>query len=132
MTGDYPCALTDAFEAREIDNTMFRHEQHVRVAYHMLRRYDFTDAATRYAQGIRELAAAAGAPEKFNVTITFAFMSLIAERMADTAATDYDAFLKNNPDLLSKECLSSFYSKARLASDTARVMFLLPDIGKAA
>ena len=132
MTSESPCTLTDAFEARKIDNTMFRHEQHVRVAYHILQRYDFTDAAARYAQGIRELATAAGAPDKFNVTITFAFMSSIAERIATSAAPDYETFLRDNPDLLSKECLSSFYSKARLTSDAARVMFLLPDIGKAA
>ena len=63
------------------------------VAYEMLRKHDFIDATTRYAQSIRILATKAGAPRKFHTTITFAFMSLIAERMGTTRHADYDAFI---------------------------------------
>ncbi len=121
------CAdITRAFEAHSIDNSTFGHADHVRVAYDLLRKYDFIDAAATYAKGIRTLAAKAGAPMKFNLTITYAFMSLIAERMAGTQAAGFEDFVLANPDLMSKSVLKQWYSDDRLDSDLARGVFLLP------
>ena len=66
-------------------------------------------------------------PRKFNATITLAFMSLIAERMATTQYVDYDDFITSNPDLLSKDVLEQWYSPERLSSILARSIFLMPD-----
>ncbi len=118
--------ITNAFEAHAIDNTTFGHAEHVRVAYDLLRKYDFIDAAAIYAKGIRTLAAKAGAPDKFNLTITYAFMSLIAERLADTQTDDFECFTRENPDLMAKTVLDQWYSKERLNSALARGVFLLP------
>ena len=126
MTPDYS-DLTASFEAHSLDNSAFGHLDHVGVAYEMLRRHDFVDATARYAENIRALAAKAGAPEKFNTTITFAFMSLIAERMTSGDYADYDDFIARNEDLKSKHVLEKWYSPERLNSAAARRMFLLPD-----
>ncbi|MGI9412757.1 MAG: hypothetical protein ACR2PM_03770 [Hyphomicrobiales bacterium] len=120
--------MTRSFEAQDLDNSAFRHLDHIGVAYEMLRRYDFIEASARYADNIRALAAKAGAPGKFNATITLAFMSLIAERMATTDHAGYDDFIAKNGDLRSKNVLEKWYSPARLSSELARDMFLLPDI----
>ena len=120
-------ALTDAFVARRLDNRAFHHRDHVVVAYELLRRSDFVNATARYADTIRALAAAAGAPEKYNATITFAFMSLIAERMATTEHAGADDFIGANRDLLSGQPLSRWYAPERLRSDLARRVFLLPE-----
>lgn len=120
-------ALVDAFVARRLDNRAFHHRDHVVVAYELLRRSDFVTATARYADTIRELAKAAGAPEKYNATITFAFMSLIAERMATTEHADADDFIAGNPDLLSGQPLNRWYAPERLRSDLARRVFLLPE-----
>ena len=69
----------------------------------------------------------AGAPEKFNATITLAFLSLIAERMAGKAYTDFAEFETANPDLASMAVLGQWYSKERMTSPTARKQFLMPD-----
>ncbi|WP_108860056.1 hypothetical protein [Ruegeria sp. Alg231-54] len=120
--------ITSAFEAHAIDNTTFGHAEHVQVAYDLLRKYDFIDAAAIYAKGIRTLAAKAGAQDKFNLTITYAFMSLIAERLASSQSSAFEAFIAENPDLMAKTALSQWYPQERLNSALARRIFLLPDV----
>lgn len=126
MSSQY-AALTRSFEAQNIDASAFRHRDHVGVAYEMLRNYDFMDATNRYAANIKSIAAKAGVPDKFNATITIAFLSLIAERMGATEHAGYDDFISRNPDLLSKDVLQKWYSPERLGSELARAVFLMPD-----
>ena len=122
-------SLTDQFESHELDAKEFGHMEHVQVAYEMLHRYDFLDAATRYSGAIKALATRAGAPEKFNVTITLAFLSLIAERANETGHPDINQFLALNEDLKSGSVLKNWYTSEALQSDFARTHFLLPDKG---
>ena len=121
--------ITKAFEAHEIDNSAFHHAEHVRVAFDLLRKYDFIDAASVYAKRIQTLAARAGAPKKFNLTVTYAFMSLIAERLAASQSSEYDSFVASNPDLMKKDVLKNWYSTERIDADLARSIFLMPDTG---
>ena len=118
--------LTGAFEAHEIDPATFHHAQHVQVAFDLLNKYDFIDAASIYAKGIRILATNAGVPQKFNLTITYAFMSLIAERMAPCSHGDFAGFIAQNPDVMSKNALAKWYAPEQLNTETARRIFLLP------
>lgn len=119
--------LLDRFERLDINASDFHHVDHIRVAYAMLNKYHFVDACARYASTIRAMAESVGVPEKFNATITFAFLSLIAERKARTVYADIESFLASNPDLLNRDVLSSWYTRQRLTSPTARNQFLLPD-----
>lgn len=129
MTDKIKCAaITRDFEAHSIDNNSFHHAEHVRVAFDLLRKYDFIDAAAIYAKGIRAIAESAGAPGKFNLTITFAFMSLIAERLANTPEDGFEKFASVNTDLMDKGVLAKWYSPKRLQSETARAVFLLPEV----
>ncbi|MCK7613362.1 hypothetical protein [Roseibium sediminicola] len=123
---NYP-DLTDRFEAGTLAPEGFSHVDHIGVACQMLQRYDFLDAAQRYGHALRGLAARAGAPDKFNVTITLAFLGLLAERMAGTAHKSFAEFLEKNPDLTSRTLMATWYSEGRLASGTARQRFLMPD-----
>lgn len=118
--------LTRSFEAHQIDNSTFRHKQHLEVAFELLCKYDFVDATAIYAKGIKTIAANAGAPKKFNTTITFAFMSLIAERLENFNGVGFDSFLEENSDLLSMSILEDWYVHEQLFSDTARKIFLMP------
>ena len=119
--------LLGRFERRDIKPDAFAHRDHLQVAYEMLDRYDFADACLRYAMTIRKVAEAAGAPEKYNTTITFAFMSLIAERKSRSNGADWETFLASNIDLLEKDVLRGWYLKERISSKLAREQFLLPD-----
>ena len=121
-----------AFEATELDPVAFSHADHVEMACEMLRAYGFADACAKYSSAIQALARKANAPKKFNATITFAFMSLIAERMATVPHEDYQDFIAKNMDLRSKTVLEKWYSPERLNSEMARQVFVLPDMGQGA
>ena len=106
----------------------FDHRAHVVVAHELLRHHDFNQAHDTYVKHLHALTVRAGVPEKFNATITFAAMSLIAERKSLSATNDPDIFLADNPDLLRASTFTRGYSKDRLTSDLARRVPLLPDL----
>lgn len=118
------------FEAGATDPRGFGHEDHVRAAHAMLARYDFLDAACRYAGGLRMLAERAGAPEKFNITVTVAFLSAIAESKAKNPSASWREFRAQNPALLNKRFLSHWYPDEKLQSQLARRIFLMPKAGR--
>jgi hypothetical protein len=122
-----PSDELEEFYAGRIRSTGFAHRDHVRMAFLALNRETFPVAFERYSEGIRRLAVHAGRLEKFNQTITGAFLSVIAERLAAHPQTDFEAFLEANPDLLDKTLLDRYYTPERLDSDTAKTVYLLPD-----
>ncbi|CAM2009201.1 hypothetical protein [Acanthopleuribacter pedis] len=125
MSRDY-AAYTEDFEAGRIAAETFTHVDHLGVAWDMLGRYDFLTAAAHYATGIQQLATRAGVPEKANLTITLAFLSLIAERRITSPAKSFETFLSANPDLCDRNPLRHWYTPERLNTPLARTVFLLP------
>ncbi|WP_269584351.1 hypothetical protein [Roseibium sp. Sym1] len=119
--------MTDRFEAGVLEARGFTHVDHIGVACQMLQRYEFLDAAQRYGRALQDVAARAGVPDKFNVTITLAFLGLLSERMAETAHETFAEFLEKNPDLTSRSLMATWYSDSRMASPRARQQFLMPD-----
>lgn len=111
-----------------LDAGAFRHVDHIGVAYEALERHVFFDALHIVAKGITKAAARAGATDKFNATITAAFMSIIAERMEKGAYDGAQDFIDRNPDLVSCAPLKGLYSRDRLVSDQARRVALMPDL----
>jgi len=124
---DYARQLDDLI-AGTLDAGGFRHVDHIGVAYEALERHGFFDALHIVANGITNAAARAGATDKFNATITAAFMSIIAERMEKGAYDGAQDFIDRNPDLVSGEPLKGFYSRERLVSERARRVALMPDL----
>ena len=125
MTADSPELAR--FLRIEIVPSEFPHRDHVRIAFEMLQRHDFPETVLHFSRTLRAMAEKAGRPEAFHQTITIAFLSLIAERMAGAGASDFAAFARANPDLLEKTLLTRWYSAPRLASAVARRTFLLPE-----
>lgn len=125
--------MTDSLLARaergELDPAEFSHADHVELGFRYLERFDFATAVTRVEGAIRQVAGAAGAPDKYNATITWAYMAIIAERMHTGPAATWDQFRAANPDLFEAglSLLLRYYSRERLMSDTARRCFVLPE-----
>jgi hypothetical protein len=115
-------------ERGEIEPGCFGHREHLEAAFDVLAEEPFLAAAVRYAGAIERFATAVGAAGKFNLTITLAFLSLVAERMAAGNAHSFDAFIARHPDLR-RDALAPYYSPARLRAPLARRVFLLPDAG---
>jgi hypothetical protein len=125
--------LVAAFEDATLESDLFRHADHVRLAWIYLRRMPLLDAIGVYRNGLRRFAAANGAPERYHETITWAFMVLVNERLhgcADDVA--WPEFAAANGDLLRWRGGAFFdsYEADVLGSETARRIFVLPRPGR--
>jgi len=122
-------AYLEQFAARELGPEHFDHRGHLHMAWLHLTRYDVDEASRRVCDGIRELAAKFGAPEKFNHTLSEALVRIMAKRMAGDGGNDFEAFLQANPELVD-DCLgvlARHYSVEFLHSAAARTGWLAPD-----
>jgi uncharacterized protein YaeQ len=117
----------ERFLRGELDAARFPHREHVRMAFELLQRHDFAETALHFSRALRAMAQRAGKPQAFHQTVTIAFLSLIAERMESEPAGDFATFAERNPDLLDKAALARWYRPERLASESARRTFLLPE-----
>lgn len=115
-----------AFERGMLDPAKFPHSEHVRVGYEMLGRYAFGEAVSRFAAGLKLLAAKAGNPGLYHETITVAFLALINERRASAPGQRWSEFREKNADLFDKRCLEKWYGTEQLGSDLSRRVFCLP------
>src|SRR5579872_4696533 len=104
----------EQFLAGAIRPQDFRHADHVRAGYELLAQNDFLDAAAIYCRVLKEMTARIGKPEAFHLTVTLAFLSLIAERAE--AGVSFEEFARANPDLMDKSILARWYKPERLSS----------------
>lgn len=126
MSEDVSAALR-TFLHGETDAKTFHHRDHVEMAFEILSHHpNFVTAASAFSSSLRKIASRAGNASAYHETITLAFLSLIAERMAGSSTRCFDAFATRNADLLDKEALSRWYSAERLGSPVARTTFVLP------
>ena len=120
--------LIDNFEQGKLEQ--FHHSDHVRMAFEYLCRYPALEALGRFSDALRRFAAAQGKPNLYHETITWAYVLIIRQRMAQSAnPRDWNEFARNNPDLFvwKKGILSRYYSEESLKSDLARKVFIFPD-----
>ena len=118
----------ERFLAGELRPQDFRHADHVRAGYELLARNDFLEAATLYCRVLKQMTARVGKPEAFHLTVTLAFLSLIAERMESGVCASFEDFASANPDLMNKSALARWYTPERLNGMAARRGFVLPDL----
>ena len=119
-----------AFEALTLPPSGFRHAEHVRLAWIYLKRMALPAAMQRYADRLKAFAGQVGKPGLYHETITYAFLLVIGERIADGPEDDgWEAFRARNPDLFGgvKGALGRYYSAERLASPRSRAGFVMPD-----
>ena len=118
--------LLELFLAGEIDNKTFRHVDHVRVAFDLLRAHDFSTACYKFSTGLKTIAARAGNPGAYRETITLAFMALIAERSVAGGFDNAEDFIRGVPEVTNPAILQRWYTAEQLKSDLARRIFILP------
>ena len=119
------------FEDGSLPNGAFHHEQHVRVAWMFVRRYGMPDALGRFSQALKRFAEAKGAVGLYHETITWAYLFLVAERIARGPGESWERFAADNQDLLTwkPSLLDRYYAPETLKSDLARRTFVMPDKG---
>lgn len=123
--------IIDRFESGKVPEGEFHHADHVRLAFAYLRSYPVLSALEKFSAALKQFAARHGKTQLYNETITYAYIFLIAERIARCGAQepDWGHFAEQNPDLLvwKNGILASYYEDATLESDLARRSFILPD-----
>lgn len=122
--------IVEAFENSTIDPGIFDHEAHILVGWRYLQHYSLPNAITRFTCALRRLTRKLGVPTKYHETITWFYLLQIAERRADETVPDWAAFKAANADLFEKNpsLIQKYYSKSLLSSDTARRLFVFPDL----
>ena len=118
------------FERGEIRNEDFHHREHLRVAWAFLQQAETTDeACDRMRNAIRAFALRAGHAGKYHETLTVFWVRLLAAvRQHVGDAKELEAILPAHRFLLDKDAPLTWYSRARLYSDDARLNWTAPDL----
>ncbi|HET7651115.1 MAG TPA: hypothetical protein VFL15_10495 [Gammaproteobacteria bacterium] len=124
-------AFVEAFENLTLDPKLFNHRGHLRLAWCYLNWLPLGEAAQRCADSIRRFATHHGSPEKFHLTMTYAFMHIVSARLSNAVpGEDFAGFCDRNPDLLrdGRALIGRYYSSRRLSDPAARMAFIEPDV----
>ncbi|MEI8412444.1 MULTISPECIES: hypothetical protein [unclassified Kribbella] len=106
----------------------FGHREHVKLTWLAVRRCGTDQAVELISDGIQRTARYAGAPQKYNATVSRAWVELTAYHMAEAPGETFDELLRRNPGLLDRRLLTRFYNSRTLASPTARRRWVEPDL----
>ena len=121
--------LVRGLETAELPNARFRHREHVCAAVHFLRSFGYPAAEPRFVKTLSAYAASHGQADKFHVTITLAWMRLVAAALvANRSARSFRSFVAERPDLLDKGLIFRYYSRERIFADDARKSWIEPDL----
>lgn len=120
--------LREQFETRTLANAVFRHREHVRIAWIYLTMEPPDAAAARLCGSLLDLAARDGVAHRFHHTLTVVWVRIIASARREHPGLPFDALVEACPILLDKNAPLSYYSHDRLYSDEARHAFVEPDL----
>ncbi len=104
--------------------TLFRHADHLRLAWICLHRAPFDAAMSEVQATIRSYANAIGATGLYHETITTAWVHLVATHHE----SDFAEFLTRNAAQLASNPLKRFYSEQALSDTTASSQWTAPDL----
>ncbi len=116
-------AFLSAFSTCELPLSMFRHGDHLRLAWLQLHRHPLETASRVVREGIREYARHHGVPHIFHETMTAAWVSLLATHNEPSFA----AFVGANEHRLHSGFLHTFWTPEALGSEVAKRNWLPPD-----
>jgi hypothetical protein len=106
----------------------FGHREHLRLTWLAVRRCGTSGAVDVISAGIQRTARYAGVPQKYNATVSRAWVELTAYHMGEVPGESFDDLVRRNPGLLDKRLLTRFYSSRTLASADARMGWVEPDL----
>jgi len=106
----------------------FGHREHIQLAFALVCERGVEPAAEEARAILSHMASAHGAPERFHVTMTAAWVRAVAHHMSEAPELDsFDAFLERFPQMLRRDLLDAHYSRGVMFSDAARQAEVAPD-----
>jgi hypothetical protein len=122
-----PAPFADLLAAAMAGADRFGHRQHVHLTWLAVRRHGTHAAVRIISEGIQRTTRYAGVPQKYNATVSRAWVELVGHHIGQTDTADFDTFAAEHPALLDKRLLTRFYRSSTLASDPARTGWVQPD-----
>ncbi len=122
-SSDLP-ALVENFE--NCSHPELSHEEHVQLGYFYLKEQSLLQVLAQFPDKLRLYAESKGAHNLYHETITWAYLTLINERLHTGPNASWEEFSRANPDLLDSKILEKYYPKDVLDSEIARSNFVLP------
>lgn len=117
-----------AVAAGEKPGGRFAHEDHLRLAWIVLRRDGLAHGEERIADLVRHLAAALGAPGRYHDTVTRAWTRLVAAALSGMPPdASFLQLLSAHPVLARRDALARHFSPELLATSEARERWVAPD-----
>ncbi|HEY3687747.1 MAG TPA: hypothetical protein VGL93_32215 [Streptosporangiaceae bacterium] len=106
----------------------FGHREHVHVTWLAVRRYGMPTAIDLVSAGLQRTARYAGAPQKYNATVSRAWVELVAFHAAEHDDPTFAALATREPALLNKRLLTHFYRPKTLAHPDSKHTWTPPDL----
>ena len=106
----------------------FGHRQHLHLTWLAVQRYGTAAAVEVVSDGIRTTARYAGVPQKYNATVSRAWVELVGYHAVERDWDDFAAFADHHSALLDKRLLTRFYRPTTLSSAQARTGWVEPDV----
>jgi hypothetical protein len=106
----------------------FGHREHIHLTWLAVRRFGVPVATAVVSDAIQQTARYAGAPQKYHVTMSRAWVELVGHHVLAAAGDTFDRFAALHPALLDKRLLARFYTSATLAGAVARSGWVEPDL----
>jgi hypothetical protein len=106
----------------------FGHRQHVHLTWLAVRAHGTTQAMQIVTDGLQRVARYAQVPQKYHVTMSRAWVLLVAHHVHEDNDSDFQRFISQNDGLLDKRLLTRFYRSTTLASPDARSGWVEPDL----
>jgi hypothetical protein len=113
-----------AFHSCQLKTSEFRNADHFRLAWLHLHREPLDMALASVCAGIQTFVVHHGASKKYHVTITIAWVRLLATHREPS----FDEFLAANSQRLNPDLLHRFWTPELLAGDDAKSHWVAPDI----
>jgi hypothetical protein len=113
-----------AFHSHSLKPSEFRNADHFRLAWLHLHREPLETAMENVCSGIQAFAAHHGVSDKYHVTITIAWVRLVATHREPT----FGDFLNANASRLNPDLLHRFWTPELLAGEEAKSKWVAPDI----
>ncbi len=108
----------------------FHHGDHLRMAFAYVSEFPLPEAIARFSADLQRFAISKDKPNLYHETITWAYLFLIAERIARAEQLEsWETFAARNRELFGWKggILERYYEATTLESDLARKQFILPD-----
>lgn len=117
------------FEEGVLDEALFTHEAHLRLAWIHITKYGITKAVNNIRFQIRNYTKILGEEDIYNETLTVASLYIVESYIQNSQSKDFSGFIKEFPELKSnfKELIQKHYSFDVFSSIKAKKEFIEPD-----